>query len=393
MTQQENNDKPIAIVGAGFSGAVIARELAEAGYRIEVFESRDHIAGNCYTRRDPETGVMVHVYGPHIFHTDNEEVWDYVNRYTSFKPYVNRVKAVYNERVYSLPVNLHTINQFFESALSPVEAKALIESKADLSIEEPVTFEEQAMRFVGKELYEAFFKGYTQKQWGVHPSELPASILKRLPVRFNYDDNYFNHRFQGMPENGYTEIVEKILDHPGIAVRLATPFEKGSKSGFQHVFHSGQIDSYFDYEYGKLGYRTLDFEQFIVDGDYQGNAVINYCNEEVPWTRITEHKHFSPWEEHDKSVCFKEYSREYEVGDIPFYPVRLVEEKKLLEKYVECAREEMGISFVGRLGTYRYLDMDVTIKEAMSAAHIYLANIKDGVKQPAFFSDPLSGAS
>ena len=205
------------MVGAGLSGAVIGRMLAEAGHKVTVLDARDHIAGNCHTLRDAGTGVMVHVYGPHIFHTDDAEVWDYVNRYETFQPYKNRVKTTSQGAVYSLPVNLHTINQFFGQTLRPDEAKTFLEGKADTSISDPQTFEDQALRFVGRDLYEAFFKGYTIKQWGCSPTELPASILKRLPVRFNYDDNYFFHKFQGMPENGYTAMVERILDHPGIA--------------------------------------------------------------------------------------------------------------------------------------------------------------------------------
>ena len=200
--------KTIAIVGAGFSGAVIARELAQAGHKVSVFDSRSHVAGNCHTARDAETNVMVHVYGPHIFHTSNERVWNYVRQFDEFMPFINRVKSVYNGRVYSLPINLMTINAFFAKALNPKEAAEFMDSIGDKSITDPQTFEEQALRFVGKDLYEAFFKGYTQKQWGMHPSELPASILKRLPVRFNYDDNYYASKFQGIPKNGYTHIVE-----------------------------------------------------------------------------------------------------------------------------------------------------------------------------------------
>ncbi|RME96792.1 MAG: UDP-galactopyranose mutase, partial [Alphaproteobacteria bacterium] len=220
------------MVGAGLSGAVIGRHLAEAGHAVTVVDSRPHVGGNCHTERDADTGVMVHVYGPHIFHTDDEEVWDYVNRFTSFQPYKNRVKSTtrgrWGEReVFSLPVNLHTINQFFRATMRPDEARDFItEEQADTSITDPQTFEEQALRFVGRDLYEAFFKGYTMKQWGCHPSELPASILKRLPVRFNYDDNYFFHRFQGMPEHGYTRMIEGILDHPRITVRLETVFDR-----------------------------------------------------------------------------------------------------------------------------------------------------------------------
>lgn len=381
--------KPIAVVGAGFSGAVIARELADKGYRADVFEAREHVAGNCHTERDRNTGVMVHAYGPHIFHTGDEEVWKYVNRHARFMPYTNRVKAISNGAVYSLPINLHTINQFFGKTLGPGEARALLESKADLSIEFPVTFEQQALRFVGAELYEAFFKGYTQKQWGVHPSQLPASILKRLPVRFNYDDNYFNHRFQGMPENGYTELMANILDHPNITVLLSTGYKREQNAEYHHVFYSGQIDGYFDFSHGLLGYRTLDFEPIRVDGDFQGNAVINYCDPQTPWTRITEHKYFAPWESFDRTICFKEFSREYKTGDIPFYPIRLVEEKKLLTRYIGEANKESGVSFVGRLGTYRYLDMDVTIREALDCARQFLSNEDSGQQQPVFFTSPL----
>ncbi|MGH8035350.1 MAG: UDP-galactopyranose/dTDP-fucopyranose mutase family protein, partial [Lysobacterales bacterium] len=287
----------IAIVGAGFSGAVIARELAEAGYHLEVFESRPHVAGNCYTERDADTGVMVHKYGPHIFHTDNERVWQYLNRFTRFMPYTNRVKTTARGRVFTLPINLLTINQFFGKTFSPPEARAFIEQQADLTIEEPQNFEEQALRFVGKELYEAFFKSYTLKQWGCHPSQLPASILKRLPVRFNYDDNYFSHPHQGMPEQGYTTIVEQILQHANIDVHLGTPFERAHRARYEHVFYSGAIDAWFDYQSGRLGYRTLDFREIRAEGDFQGCAVMNYADEAVPYTRISEHKHFSPWEE------------------------------------------------------------------------------------------------
>ncbi|MFD1747145.1 UDP-galactopyranose mutase [Rhizobium helianthi] len=363
----------IAIAGAGLSGAVIARELAKAGYRVTVFESRNHVAGNCHTQRDSETGVMVHVYGPHIFHTDDREVWDYVNSFERFLPYQNRVKTTSQGRVYSLPINLLTINQFFGKTLRPDEAKDFIASRADTSITEPVTFEDQALRFVGPELYEAFFKGYTQKQWGCSPTELPASILKRLPVRFNYDDNYFFHAYQGMPEKGYTAMIERIFDHENISIKLSTPFERSWKQHYAHVFYSGPLDAYFGHEFGRLGYRTLDFERFTYEGDYQGCAVMNYGDLDVPYTRITEHKHFSPWEKHEGSVCYREFSRACGADDIPYYPIRLVKEKEQLAAYEEHARRETGVTFVGRLGTYRYLDMDVTIREALDQARAFLA--------------------
>ena len=376
----------ILLVGAGLSGAVIGRKLAEAGHTITILDSRDHIAGNCHTERDEQTGVMVHIYGPHIFHTDDEQVWDYVNSFETFMPYKNRVKTTSGGQVFSLPINLHTINQFYNRTMRPDEARAFIEEQADTSIAEPQNFEEQAMRFVGGDLYEAFFKGYTIKQWGVSPTELPAAILKRLPVRFNYDDNYFFHRFQGMPENGYTDMIGRILDHPAITVHLNTHFTRDMAGDYDHVFYSGPLDGYFDYELGRLGYRTLDFERFTYEGDYQGCAVMNYGEETVPYTRITEHKHFSPWESHEGSVCYREFSRACEPGDIPYYPIRQVKEKALLAEYVALAEQTSGVTFVGRLGTYRYLDMDVTIREALDTADAFLAK---GTDLPAFATSPL----
>lgn len=376
----------ILLVGAGFSGAVIGRALAEAGHRCRIIDSRDHIAGNCHTRRDDETGVMMHVYGPHIFHTDDAGVWDYVNRHAEFMPYQNRVKTTSQGAVYSLPINLLTINQFFGQTLRPDEARDFIESKADTSIADPQNFEEQALRFVGRELYEAFFKGYTEKQWGCAPTELPASILKRLPVRFNYDDNYFFHRFQGMPRDGYTALIESILDHPNISVELSTDYDPSMQA--DHVFWSGALDGYFGYRLGRLGYRTLDFEAFRYDGDYQGCAVMNYGDRQVPYTRITEHKHFSPWESHQGSVCYREFSRAAGPEDIPYYPIRLVEEKSLLAQYVALAEATPGVTFVGRLGTYRYLDMDVTIREALDTAAAFLQRQERGESVPAFMVSP-----
>lgn len=381
------NIKNILIVGAGFSGVVIGRKLAEQGHKVRIIDKRSHIAGNCYDARDEESQVMIHTYGPHIFHTDNETVWNFVNEFATMMPYVNRVKATYNGRVFSLPINLHTINQFFNKTCSPNEAKKLIEEKGDASIIDPQTFEEQALRFVGKELYEAFFKGYTIKQWGMSPTELPAAILKRLPVRFNYDDNYFNHKFQGMPKDGYTDMIKKISTHPNISVELETELDLLERQQYDHVFYSGPLDLFYDYQYGRLGYRTLDFEKFTVDGDYQGCAVMNYCEQSVPYTRITEHKYFSPWESHDKSVCYKEYSRSCEENDIPYYPIRQVGEIALLDKYLQLAADEKNITFVGRLGTYRYLDMDVTIAEALKTADIYLKSIETNSEMPVFTVD------
>jgi len=380
--------KSVLIVGAGFSGAVIAYHLAREGYSVVVSDDRYHVGGNCHTSRDHDSGVMVHKYGPHIFHTDDSEVWDFVNRFATFKPYVNRVKTTVGGKVYSLPVNLHTINQFFDTSFSPGEAAEFITEISE-DIESPQNFEEQALAFVGSDLYETFFKGYTKKQWGVDPVELPASILKRLPLRFNYNDNYFSHRFQGIPEEGYTHIIKQLLDHPSIRVELGKKMSRADTWGFDHVFVSGPLDAWFDYSEGELGYRTLDFEEIRADGDFQGCAVMNYGDESVPYTRISEHKHFSPWEFHEKTIAFKEYSRACGRDDIPYYPIRLVNEKAILQKYIVRARAEKNVSFIGRLGTYRYLDMDVTIREAIDAAKIFLESDSKGLTVPVFFVEPL----
>jgi len=379
----------LLIIGTGLSGAVMSRGLAEHGIHVVVADSRQHVAGNCHSERDNLSGVLVHKYGPHIFHTDNERVWNFVRKFSEFMPYTNRVKSTVGGQVYSLPINLHTINQFFEKILSPDEAKAFLAEICDSNIIDPKSFEEQALRFVGKDLYEAFFKGYTKKQWGLEPNELPASILKRLPVRFNYDDNYFNHKYQGMPKDGYTAMVERMLDHPLISIELGKKITRADIDGYDHVFYSGPIDEWFDYCEGRLPYRTLDFEEIRADGDYQGCAVMNYGDESVSYTRIAEHKHFAPWESHDKTVAFKEYSRACEPGDIPYYPIRLVKEQEMLRKYIELARQEKNVSFVGRLGTYRYLDMDVTIAEALQAADEFISAKKNGSPVPAFFVDPI----
>ena len=381
-----------AIVGAGFSGAVVARELAEAGHSIVVFDARDHVAGNCFTARHA-TGVMVHTYGPHIFHTQHEHVWQYINKFGEMMPYQHRVKAISKQTMYSLPVNLKTINQFFDRNFDADEAEKFIASKADNTITDPVSFEDQGLRFVGRELYEAFFAGYTSKQWGVDPKELPASILARLPVRFNDDDTYFSHPYQAIPKDGYTPIVEAILNHPEISVHLSTrfsPTESKEFGSFDHIIWTGPIDAYFGFEFGRLGYRTLDFVPEVADGDYQGHPVVNYCDTDVPYTRITEHKHFAPWESHDKTIVYREFSRLCGETDTPYYPIRLVKEKEQLLNYVQRARDAKGVTFIGRLGTYRYLDMDVTIHEALLASKTMLECIANKQPLPSFSVDPMA---
>lgn len=372
--------RKICCVGSGFSGAVIGRELAERGYKFVIVDDRNLLAGNCHTYCDGETGIMVHGYGPHIFHTGDKEVWDYVCRFGKMMPYTNRVKATVKGEVYFLPINFHTINQFFKKAMSPAKSEQIIKEISCSDIETPQTFEEQGLRFVGEDLYCAFFDGYTRKQWGVEPNTLPASILKRLPLRFNYDDNYFNHPFQGMPKEGYSDIVSRILNHENIELRLRCSFENLNED-FTHVFYSGPLDRYFSYDLGALSYRTLDFEEVRQDGDVMGTAVMNFPDRDVPYMRISEHKYFAPWEcdKFEKSVAYKEYTCFLKRGDISYYPIRRLDDKQLLDDYTKRADELQNVTFVGRLGTYRYLDMDVTIREAIDTAKAFVDSQKTAI--------------
>ncbi|MGI3166848.1 UDP-galactopyranose/dTDP-fucopyranose mutase family protein [Pseudooceanicola sp. 200-1SW] len=361
--------KRILVVGAGLSGAVLARELAEAGHFVTVQDERRHIAGNCHTEVDPATGVLLHAYGPHIFHTDDEAVWAYVTRFAEMVPFRHRVKAVAGGQVYSLPINLHTINQLFGRTMDPAEARQFLARQAQAGDDPPVSFEDQALRLVGPRLYQTFLRGYTRKQWGVDPTDLPASILKRLPLRFDYDDRYFDHRYQAMPRHGYTQMVARILEAPRITLRLNAPFEGRPGGDVDHLIYSGPLDRYFGHDLGPLGYRGLRFERFEAQGDAQGTAVVNYCDEDVPFTRITEHRHFAPWQPApERSVCFREYSLAAGPGDIPYYPLRLLGDRQLLSRYRARAEAEPGVTFVGRLGTYAYLDMDKAIARALETA-------------------------
>ena len=311
---------------------------------------------------------MLHKYGPHIFNTSHEDVWNYVNRFGDFRPFANRVKAINSRGIFSLPVNLHTINQFFGTAFSPAEARAFIAERAEQSIETPANFEEQALKFVGQELYETFFYGYTKKHWGCEPRELPASIIKRLPLRFNYDDNYYNSRYQAIPAEGYTTVIRRILDHPSIHLTLNMKWEPAMTTNYDHVFYSGPIDGLFPSTPAPLGYRTIYFDRLDATGDYQGNAVINYTDESTPWTRIHEHKHFTPWQHFDRTVAFREFSRETGPADVPYYPKRLSADVGLYEKYRQQLSAFPKVTPIGRLGTYRYLDMDQVIGEALDLA-------------------------
>lgn len=368
------------IIGSGFSGSVLARELvSQLDCQVEIWEERNHLAGNCYTSEDGETGIMVHHYGPHIFNTDNKEIWNYFNRFATLRPYVHRVKAIHKGQVFSFPINLMTLNQFFKGTFSPDFSKKYFDQMKSRYEGEPGNFEEQAIKFVGEDLYHAFFYGYTKKQWGCEPSELPASIMKRIPVRFDYNDNYHLHQYTGIPENGYTEFVQNLLQHPRIHVELNKKFDTTSTpQGYDHIFFTGSLDAYFNYCYGRLSYRTLIFEKQILTGDFQGCTQINYCDEDVPYTRVTEHKHFTPWKKSDKSVVFTEYSKEAESDDDLFYPKRLEEDLVRLKKYRQKAEMQNHVSFLGRLGTYRYLDMQHVIAEAIEYAKLFSESIKSG---------------
>jgi len=352
------------IVGAGLYGAVFAYEANKAGKECLVIDKREHIAGNIYC--EEIEGINVHKYGAHIFHTSNKKVWEYVNQFAEFNNYINSPVAVYKDETYNLPFNMNTFNKMW-GVRTPAEAKAKIEEqKAEYAITEPKNLEEQALTLVGKDVYEKLVKGYTEKQWGRSCTELPAFIIKRLPCRFIYDNNYFNDRYQGIPIGGYTKIVEKLLD--GIDVRLNTDyfeFIKDNKDIARKILFTGMIDQFYDYKFGHLQYRSVRFETEVLDLDnYQGNAVVNYTEREVPYTRIIEHKHFE-FGNQPKTVISREYSSEWQPGVEPYYPVNNDENNALYEKYKALADKEENVIFGGRLGNYKYYDMDKVIEAAL----------------------------
>ena len=360
------------IVGAGLYGAVFAHEAKKAGKTCIVIDKRDHIAGNIYTKEIE--GIQVHEYGAHIFHTSNKQVWDYVNALAEFNRYTNSPVANYKGELYNLPFNMNTFNKMW-GVITPAEAQAKIEEqKAAAHVENPQNLEEQAISLVGTDIYEKLIKGYTEKQWGRPCDQLPAFIIKRLPVRLIYDNNYFNDKYQGIPVGGYTALVEKLLD--GIEVRLGVDYlaDREALSALaKTVVYTGPIDAYFGYKLGALEYRSVRFETEVLDmPNYQGNAVVNYTDAETPYTRIIEHKHFE-FGTQPKTVISREYSAEWKKGDEPYYPVNDEKNGALYAAYKKLADAEPGVIFGGRLGEYKYYDMDKVIEAALSVAENELA--------------------
>ncbi|WP_199430804.1 UDP-galactopyranose mutase [Qaidamihabitans albus] len=366
----------LIVVGSGFFGLTIAERAAtQLGKRVLVLERRHHIGGNAYSEPEPETGIEVHNYGAHLFHTSNKRVWDYVKQFTEFTDYQHRVFGKYQGQVYPLPMNLGLINQFFGKSHSPDEARALIaEQSSEIDTREAQNLEEKAISLIGRPLYEAFVRGYTAKQWQTDPKELSAAIITRLPVRYNFNNRYFNDTYEGLPVDGYTAWLERMADHPNIEVRLNVDYfdvRDAIPEGTPTVY-TGPLDRYFGYSEGRLGWRTLDFEQEVVPtGDFQGTSVMNYNDADVPYTRIHEFRHFHPERKYpeDKTVIVREYSRFAKDDDEPYYPINTTEDREKLERYRELAKAEArehNILFGGRLGTYKYLDMHMAIGSALS---------------------------
>lgn len=370
----------LVVVGAGFFGLTVAeRCAADLGVRVLVLERRNHIGGNAYSEPEPATGIEVHRYGSHLFHTSNERVWAYANRFTSFTPYQHRVFTVHKGQVYPMPINLGTICAFFGRVFTPDEARALVAAQAGEDAGgTPRNLEEKAVALVGRPLYEAFVRGYTAKQWQTDPAELPPETIGRLPVRYTFDSRYFDDTHQGLPADGYTAWLERMADHPGIEVRLGVDFFdlRPAVVGAVPVVYTGPLDRYFGYAEGDLGWRTLDFETRVLPtGDFQGTPVMNYADEDLPWTRVHEFRHLHPertWYPGDATVIMKEYSRFAGRDDEPYYPINTPEDRARLARYRELARREPGVLFGGRLGTYRYLDMHMAIAAALTLVDNHL---------------------
>ena len=368
----------LVVVGSGLFGLTIAEQAAtELGLKVVLLDRRSHIGGNAYSENEEQTGIEVHRYGAHLFHTSNERVWEYVNRFTGFTNYVHRVYTRHNGIVYPMPINLGTINQFFNAAYSPAEAKALIAEQAgELAGTDPQNLNDKGISLIGRPLYEAFIKHYTAKQWQTPPEELPASIISRLPVRYTYDNRYFNDKYEGLPVDGYAAWLERMAAHPNIEVRLNTDFfsddheySREKVRGQIPVVYTGPVDRYFDYAEGDLSWRTIDLEEEVLPiEDFQGCSVMNYPDADVPFTRIHEFRHFHPERDYtkDATVIMREYSRFANKGDEPYYPVNTSVDREKLLKYRDLAKGEQNVLFGGRLGTYKYLDMHMAIGAALS---------------------------
>lgn len=372
----------LVVVGAGLFGLTVAQQAAEkAGATVHIIDVRDHIGGNAYSYFDEETGAEIHKYGAHLFHTSNARVWEYVNRFTEFTDYVHRVYTTHNGEVFPLPTNLGTINQFFRAHYTPAEAKALIAEQAgELAGQDPQNLNDKGISLIGRPLYEAFIKNYTAKQWQTDPSELPASIINRLPVRFNYDNRYFKDTWEGLPKDGYTAWFERMIDDPRITVSLNTdffdesqPFNKTAlNAAGVPVVYTGPVDRYFDYELGDLQWRTVDFKEVRYDeDDHFGCPVMNFSDADVPYTRAIEFKNFNPErhdsQNHERTVVWEEYSRFAERGDEPYYPINTEADRELYARYVELEQTVPNTVFGGRLGTYKYYDMHQVIDTALTA--------------------------
>jgi UDP-galactopyranose mutase len=382
----------LVVVGSGFFGLTIAERCAnDLGLNVLVLERRHHIGGNAYTEAEPETGIEIHRYGAHLFHTSNTRVWEYANRFTAFTGYQHRVFSIYKGRVYPMPINLGTICEYFGRVMTPDEARALVaEQSAEIETGTAANLEQQAVSLIGRPLYEAFIRGYTAKQWQTDPVDLPPEIITRLPVRYTFNNRYFSDTYEGLPVDGYTAWLERMVDHPKIEVRLDKEFSslRSGLIGNVPVVYTGPLDAYFDYAAGDLGWRTLDFDLEVkATGDFQGTPVMNYADEDVPFTRIHEFRHFYPerdWYPKDRTVIMREYSRFAERGDEPYYPINTAEDRARLLAYREMTEGEPDVLFGGRLGTYKYLDMHMAIGSALS--------MYDNRLRP-FFADhtPLTG--
>ena len=363
----------LVVVGAGLFGLTVAERCAtDLGLRVLIIDRRHHIGGNAYSEADPDTGIEVHQYGAHLFHTSNTRVWEYVNRFTTFTGYQHRVFTIFAGKVYPMPINLATICAYFGEALSPDAARTLVAEQAgEIKSADATNLEEKAISLIGRPLYEAFIRGYTAKQWQTDPRDLPPEIISRLPVRYNFDNRYFSDTYEGLPTQGYTTWLTRMADSELIEVRLETDFFhlRDDIVGNVPVIYTGPVDSYFDYAAGDLSWRTIDFEYEVADvGDHQGTSVMNYADEDVPYTRIIEPRHFHPERTYppDKTVIMREFSRFAEKGDEPYYPVNTAEDRARLLHYRDLAKGEKQVLFGGRLGTYKYLDMHMAIGSALS---------------------------